>query len=102
MGPNELAERHPLLYTGDLHGGVLVEGDGVADPQLVCRTFAQLSAKGGARYVNNCQFRQLITEHGKVCAVETSKGIIQTQFFVNCAGMVSVILHCIFFCLKNK
>ncbi|CAL8101820.1 unnamed protein product [Orchesella dallaii] len=87
LGPNELAEYHPLLYTSDLQGGVFVEKDAVANPELVCDTLAKLAVAGGAKYVKNCIFNNLITHNGKVAAVDTSLGTIKCQFFVNCSGM---------------
>jgi len=91
LGPNELTEYHPLLYTADLQGGVFVEKDAVANPQLVCDTLAKLAEAGGAKYVKNCVYNNLITHNGKVAAVDTSLGTIKCQFFVNCAGMVSLL-----------
>jgi glycine/D-amino acid oxidase-like deaminating enzyme len=63
----------------------------VADPTIVCRTFATLAQKAGVKYVKNCQFKNLVTENGRVAAVDTSLGTVQCEFFVNCAGMVSWI-----------
>jgi len=66
-----------------------VEADAVADPTAVCRTFAKLAEEKGIQYFKNCQFINLVTEGGRVAAVDTSLGTIQCEFFVNCAGMVS-------------
>jgi len=59
----------------------------VADPALVCDILALLAEKGGAKYIKHCRFKSLLTDNGRVSAVDTSMGIIQCQYFVNCAGM---------------
>lgn len=66
-----------------------VEKDAVADPALVCDTLAKLAIAGGAKYVKDCLYNNLITHNGRVAAVDTSLGTIKCQFFVNCSGMVS-------------
>lgn len=65
-----------------------MEKDAVADPALVCDTLAKLSAAGGAKYIKDCRYNNLITHNGKVAAVDTSLGTIKCQYFVNCSGMV--------------
>lgn len=42
----------------------------------------------GAHYVENCNVEMVITENGAVKGVQTSKGFISCEYFVNCAGMV--------------
>jgi 4-methylaminobutanoate oxidase (formaldehyde-forming) len=88
LGPHELSEYHPLINTTDLQGGVFVAADAVADQAAICRVLANLAEAGGAKYVKNCKFENLVTENGRVAAVDTSQGLILCQFFVNCAGMV--------------
>lgn len=65
-----------------------MEADVVANPVLICHTLADLSAKGGVKYVKNCEFLNLSTQNGRVSAVDTSLGTIKCEYFVNCAGMV--------------
>jgi len=88
LGPNELLDYHPLLHTSDLEGGVFIPSDAVADHSVVCSTLANLAIAGGAKYIKNCRFVSLQVENGRVAAVDTSRGTIQCEFFVNCAGMV--------------
>ena len=36
--------------------------------------------------MQNCAFETVVVKNGSVSAVKTSKGIIECQQFVNCAG----------------
>lgn len=84
-----MADIHPLINTSDLQGGIYVGADAVADPVLICNLLAELAQKGGVTYVGDCRFLNLHTKNGHVDEVETSKGKIKCEYFVNCAGMVS-------------
>jgi glycine/D-amino acid oxidase-like deaminating enzyme len=42
----------------------------------------------GARYVENCQVLQVLTENAHIKGVETNIGTVFCEYFVNCAGMV--------------
>ena len=82
---------HPFLHVDDLEGAVWVPEDAVADPVAICTVLATVAKQGGVHYVENCQIEQVFTENGAVKKVKTSKGFIECQYFVNCAGMVSII-----------
>jgi glycine/D-amino acid oxidase-like deaminating enzyme len=42
----------------------------------------------GARYVENCQVLQVLTENAHIKGVETNIGTVFCEYFVNSAGMV--------------
>ena len=65
--------------------------DAVADQSAVCKVLANLAEAGGAKYIKNCKFENLHTINGRVSGVDTSLGLINCQFFVNCAGMVIIV-----------
>jgi len=65
--------------------------------------------------VENCSILKVMEKNGKVAAVETSKGIVECDVFVNCGGLwarkvgklgqtpVKVPLHpCEHYCLHTK
>lgn len=88
LGKTELKRLHPFLNTDDLEGGVWVPEDGVADPQAICKSLAKLASEGGAHYVSNCHIQKVVTKEDRVMGVDTSRGFIYCEYFVNCAGMV--------------
>lgn len=65
-----------------------VPGDGVVDPYAVCYTLAVEAVKEGVQIFENCKVERVLTSPvtGSVMAVETEKGIITCDVFVNCAG----------------
>jgi len=93
MGKSELKRLHPFLNTDDLEGGVWVPEDGVANPQAICKSLAKLASEGGAHYVTNCHIQKVVTEEDRIKGVDTSRGFIYCEYFVNCAGMVMIILY---------
>lgn len=84
---SELTRLHPFLHTDDLEGAIWVPEDAVAHPFAVCEVLAQLAKKGGARYVEKCLVRKILTENDRIRAIETDLGTIACEYFVNCAGM---------------
>ncbi len=67
-------------------------------PKKVSEALAYLAYRGGARFVGNCSLERVLThtEHRlgpmsssniRVSGVKTSKGLIECEYFVNCAGI---------------
>lgn len=40
----------------------------------------------GVQVVENCAVQQILSHNGRVAAVDTSRGMIECQYFVNCGG----------------
>ncbi|XP_059094431.1 pyruvate dehydrogenase phosphatase regulatory subunit, mitochondrial-like [Tigriopus californicus] len=98
LGPNELKEKHPYLYTADLQGGVWVPDDSTVHPKKVSEALAYQAYSGGARFVGDCGVNKVTTTkcdrlgpnssgNVRVSGVETEKGFIECDYFVNCAGI---------------
>jgi len=87
LGNKELKDFHPYLRTEDLEGAIWVPEDAVAKLPAICKTLAKLAKEGGARYVENCQVLQVLTENAHIKGVETNIGTVFCEYFVNCAGM---------------
>lgn len=88
LGKNELKRLHPFLNTDDLEGGVWVPEDAIANPQAICKSLAKLASEGGAQYITNCHIQKVVTEEDRIKGIDTSRGFIHCEYFVNCAGMV--------------
>lgn len=99
LGKNELKRLHPFLNTDDLEGGVWVPEDGVANPLAICKSLAKLASEGGAHYVSNCHIQKVVTEEDRIKGVHTSRGFINCEYFVNCAGMVIIFVEYNFYYL---
>ncbi|MEM7411809.1 MAG: FAD-dependent oxidoreductase [Myxococcota bacterium] len=100
---DEVARRWPIAHTDDLAGAVEIPGDGQVSPVDVTLALAAGARQRGARLVENSPVTAVRTRGGRVCAVVTARGEIETDVVVNCGGMwarelargvgVSVPLH---------
>lgn len=75
-----------MIEINDILGGLWIPKDGVAHPQLICETLFAEASKMGATIVENCAVTEIIQEDDFVKAVNTERGRIQCDFFVNCGG----------------
>lgn len=75
-----------MLETRDILGAIWIPKDGVANPTLICKTLMSEAVKMGVNVVENCTVAEVIQKNGKVSAVNTSHGLINCDYFVNCAG----------------
>ncbi|XP_043263332.1 pyruvate dehydrogenase phosphatase regulatory subunit, mitochondrial-like [Colletes gigas] len=87
LGREELKRLHPYLNIDDIEGAVWVPEDAIADSSAICKVLAELAKLGGATYVENCRIEEVRTENGAVKSIRTKHGVIQCEYFVNCAGM---------------
>ncbi|KYN15161.1 PREDICTED: pyruvate dehydrogenase phosphatase regulatory subunit, mitochondrial isoform X1 [Trachymyrmex cornetzi] len=86
VSPEEIHDLCPLLHVEDLIGGLWIPGDGVGDPYQICLTLMQEAQQRGVRVFENCAVTKVINHSGQIEAVETTRGMIKCQHFVNCAG----------------
>ncbi|XP_059488036.1 pyruvate dehydrogenase phosphatase regulatory subunit, mitochondrial [Neocloeon triangulifer] len=84
---NEVASKCPIILTSDVLGGLWVPGDGVGDPYEICVSLIAAAKKKDVKIVENCYIQKVLEEKGRVSAVETNKGTIQCDVFVNCGGL---------------
>lgn len=85
--PEEIASLFPFVKTDDLIGGTFVAHDGKANPIEVTTAFIKGARLRGAKCLENVLVNDVMIENGKVTGVETEKGLIKTDFVVNCGGM---------------
>ncbi|XP_014666976.1 PREDICTED: pyruvate dehydrogenase phosphatase regulatory subunit, mitochondrial-like [Priapulus caudatus] len=83
---DEVKTMVPLMKVNDLKGAALVPGDGVVNPIKLCHTMATLAAEKGVTIIEKVKVEEVLTESKRVKGVRTSKGVINCEFFVNCAG----------------
>ncbi len=96
-------ELWPAMRVDDVVGGVWLPGDGKANPTDLTQSLAKGARQGGAKIIERIQVTGINTKDGAVAGVQTSKGDIQAEYVVNCAGQwarhigkmcgVSVPLH---------
>ncbi len=83
----ELQDMWPLLDTSDVLAGFYVPDEGRADPVGVATSMAKGAKALGARVIQGVTVKGVETKRGRVTAVDTDQGRIETEVVVNAAGM---------------
>ncbi len=86
LSPREIAEQWPLLRTDDLLAGFYVADEGRADPVGVATSLAKGAKQLGVRIVEGVSATGVETKDGRVTAVLTDQGRVETETLVNAGG----------------
>ncbi|XP_059055383.1 pyruvate dehydrogenase phosphatase regulatory subunit, mitochondrial isoform X3 [Achroia grisella] len=84
--PKRCQEIWPMLNVDDILGGLWIPGDGVGDPHMFCMSLIKEAVENGVKVMEDCAVTGVSSKDGKVSGVETTRGYLQCQYFVNCAG----------------
>ncbi|KOB76949.1 Uncharacterized protein OBRU01_04874 [Operophtera brumata] len=84
--PRRCQELSPMLNVDDVVGGLWIPGDGVGDPHLFGMSLMREAVEQGVGVMEDCAVTAVLSRDEKVCGVETTRGAIDCQYFVNCAG----------------
>ncbi|ETX06080.1 MAG: hypothetical protein ETSY2_19245 [Candidatus Entotheonella gemina] len=87
LSPAEAGKLWPLLNTRDVVGGIYVPTDGQANPADTTQALAKGARMRGARIVEQVEVTAIHTRCGRVTGVSTTRGDVQAEYVVNCAGM---------------
>lgn len=88
---SELATRAPLLKSGQLKGGFLINDAVTDDSRLVMRVLHE-AIKQGARAINYCKAETLLKEENAICGVRLRDRVhgdtlnVQSKLVVNATG----------------
>ncbi len=83
----EVAELFPLARTDDVLAGFYVKEDGRANPADVTMSLASGARTRGVRILENVAVTGIVEKRGAVTGVDTTLGVIEAEYVVNCAGM---------------
>lgn len=87
IGPDEIQELNPLIFTGDVLGAVHIPSDGQANPVDVTQALAKGARMGGACVFENTKVTDILTQNGRITGVKTERGEIAADYVVLCCGM---------------
>jgi sarcosine oxidase subunit beta len=76
----------PGLKADDIAGATFCPHDGIADPNGVTMGFAKAAQAAGVSVERDTEVTGIRVEAGRVAAVETARGTIETRTVVNAAG----------------
>ncbi|XP_008984449.2 pyruvate dehydrogenase phosphatase regulatory subunit, mitochondrial isoform X2 [Callithrix jacchus] len=86
ISPKKVAELHHLLNVHDLVGAMHVPEDAVVSSADVALALASAASQNGVQIYDQTSVLHVMVKKGQVTGVETDKGQIECQYFVNCAG----------------
>lgn len=81
-----IAELTPGLYLDDIEAGLYNSREGCIDPHAMMMAYAQQARRSGVDLEEGVRASGLVSRGGRVTAVQTSAGRIDTPCVVNAAG----------------
>jgi sarcosine oxidase subunit beta len=91
IGPQQMREFLPCVNPKTL-GGYFSPRGGHANPQRTVQAFAWATLDRGGRIWQETVVSAIKVSHGKVSAVETTRGTVATETVVSCAGPQSLLV----------
>ena len=89
LDKDQIKKNYPIMYTEDLKGGVLMPGDGAADPSGVTHMLAKGARLGGAKIFEQSPVETILTKNGRVSGVRVNEQVIECEYVVLATGMWS-------------
>ncbi|XP_043839142.1 pyruvate dehydrogenase phosphatase regulatory subunit, mitochondrial isoform X1 [Dromiciops gliroides] len=86
ISPKRVAELYPLISIHDLVGAMHVPEDAVVSPADVTLALASAASQNGVQIRDRTSVVHVMVKKGHVTGVETDRGDVECQYFVNCAG----------------
>eukprot|EP00062_Callorhinchus_milii_P018914 gi/632972865/ref/XP_007902869.1/ PREDICTED: pyruvate dehydrogenase phosphatase regulatory subunit, mitochondrial [Callorhinchus milii] len=86
ISPKEVAKLHPLVNIHDLVGAMHVPGDAVVSTPDVAQALATAAVLNGVQIHERTSVSHVTVQQGQVTGVETDRGQMECEYFVNCAG----------------
>ncbi len=83
---DEVRRRLPMMKLDDVLAGTFGANDGLADPSCVVQGYMGRAQTLGVEAVTDTEVIGIEVRGGRTCAVETSRGRIETALVVNAAG----------------
>jgi len=83
----EVQRLWPLAYVGDLQAAFHFPRDGRINPTDLARALAKGARQAGVGIFERCPVTAIEQQDGRVTAVQSTLGRINTSIVVNCAGM---------------
>jgi 4-methylaminobutanoate oxidase (formaldehyde-forming) len=87
ISPGEAQELFPPLTTDGLLGAAYLPTDGYVDPSQLTFALAEGARRRGAEIATHTRATGIHLHAGRVTAVETDRGAIETEVVVNAGGM---------------
>ncbi len=89
LDKDQIKKKYPIVNTDDVLGGILMPGDGSADPSGVTHMLAKAAKMEGAKIYEKSPVSEILTKNGKISGVKVNDQIIDCEYIVLASGMWS-------------
>ena len=89
LDKEKIKNEYPIVNTDEVLGGILMPGDGAADPSGVTHMLAKAARLEGAKIFENSPVEEILTKNGKISAVKVNGQKIECEYIVLASGMWS-------------
>jgi glycine cleavage system aminomethyltransferase T/glycine/D-amino acid oxidase-like deaminating enzyme len=89
LDKDQIKKEYPIINTDEVLGGILMPGDGAADPSGVTHMLAKAAKKEGAQIFEKSPVEKIITKNGKIAGVRVNGQEIECEYIVLASGMWS-------------
>jgi len=89
LNKNQIKNKYPIVNTNDILGGILMPGDGSADPTGVTNMLAKAAKIEGAKIFEKSPVDEILTSKGKISGVKVNGKKIECEYIVLASGMWS-------------
>ena len=89
LDKEKIKKDFPIINTQDVIGGILMPGDGAADPVGVTNMLAKAAKFEGAQIFEKSPVEKILTKNGKIAGVRVNGQEIECEYIVLASGMWS-------------
>ncbi len=89
LNKEQIKNEYPIVNTDEVLGGILMPGDGAADPSGVTHMLAKAARFEGARIFEKSPVEEILTKNGKISGVKVKGQEIECEYIVLASGMWS-------------
>ena len=89
LDKDQIKKKYPIVNTDEVLGGILMPGDGAADPSGVTHMLAKAAKMEGAKIYEKSPVKEILTKNGRISGVKLDDTIIECEYIVLASGMWS-------------
>ena len=89
LNKDQIKKDYPIINTEEILGGILMPGDGAADPSGVTYMLAKAAKREGAQIFEQSPVDEILTKNGKIEGVKVDGQKIECEYIVLASGMWS-------------
>ncbi len=89
LDKDQIKKKYPIVNTDEVLGGILMPGDGAADPSGVTHLLAKAAKMEGAKIYEKSPVKEILTKNGRISGVKVDNHIINCEYIVLASGMWS-------------